>query len=349
MKGFAIHNAPTNHGGRIPSTQVRSSQEGNLFVRAGDGHFCPKCKVWSTVQPSHNHVIFVGKPVAYVDDLLSCGARILPQQSHVVGTSGGANLRSSTPVFQPVNYQQNLNSSLVDEKKKNKIYKIYTITKSLTAEKMGEVEARKLGDAHSLSENKFYIYRRNKGLSVVSEETLKRINKEIPINSKYLKQGIAVMGTLSAKYHPNFEDNVYLEFCDKLFTTSLNNIKDRKTAKKIIKEIKDIYGVNVPDSIPETYALYHIYEALVPKTSKGYGYDKIQHFVYNVNSQFNNGYLPTKTAQLGGEVIDIIKGKFSEEIRIDSGNDMDANNNGLAYGEKLSKRYDESIPFRDKK
>ena len=39
MKGFAIHNAPTNHGGRIPSTQVRSSQEGNLFVRAGDGHF----------------------------------------------------------------------------------------------------------------------------------------------------------------------------------------------------------------------------------------------------------------------------------------------------------------------
>ena len=63
MKGFAIHNAPTNHGGRIPSTQVRSSQEGNLFVRAGDGHFCPKCKVWSTVQPSHNHVIFDGKAV----------------------------------------------------------------------------------------------------------------------------------------------------------------------------------------------------------------------------------------------------------------------------------------------
>ena len=30
------------------------------------------------------------------------------------------------------------------KRKKNKIYKIYTITKSLTAEKMGEVEARKL-------------------------------------------------------------------------------------------------------------------------------------------------------------------------------------------------------------
>ena len=37
MKGFAIHNAPTDHGGIIPSTQLRSSQEGNTFVRAGDG------------------------------------------------------------------------------------------------------------------------------------------------------------------------------------------------------------------------------------------------------------------------------------------------------------------------
>ena len=39
MKGFAINNAPTDHGGIIPSTQLRSSQEGNTFVRAGDGHF----------------------------------------------------------------------------------------------------------------------------------------------------------------------------------------------------------------------------------------------------------------------------------------------------------------------
>ena len=39
-KGFAIHNAPTDHGGVIPSTQQRTSQMGNLFVRAGDGHYC---------------------------------------------------------------------------------------------------------------------------------------------------------------------------------------------------------------------------------------------------------------------------------------------------------------------
>ena len=48
-KGFAIHNAPTDHGGVIPSTQQRTSQMGNLFVRAGDGHYCPRCKCWSEV------------------------------------------------------------------------------------------------------------------------------------------------------------------------------------------------------------------------------------------------------------------------------------------------------------
>lgn len=88
MKGFAIHNAPTDHGGVIPATQMRSSQMGNLFVVVGDGHFCPKCKCWSTVVKSHDHVIFDGKAVAYAGDSLTCGARILPQQHHVVGDSG---------------------------------------------------------------------------------------------------------------------------------------------------------------------------------------------------------------------------------------------------------------------
>lgn len=87
-KGFAIHNAITDHGGVIPSTQARSSQMGNLFVRAGDGHMCPKCRCWSVVIKSHDHVIFDGKPVAYAGDKLSCGATIQPQQSHVVGDSG---------------------------------------------------------------------------------------------------------------------------------------------------------------------------------------------------------------------------------------------------------------------
>lgn len=97
-KGFAIHNAPTDHGGIIPSTQMRSAQMGNLFVRAGDGHFCPKCNCWSTVIKSHDHIIFDDKAVAYVGDKLTCGAKILPQQSHVVGESGG----NSNSVFNSI-------------------------------------------------------------------------------------------------------------------------------------------------------------------------------------------------------------------------------------------------------
>jgi len=116
-KGFAIHNAPTDHGGFIPSTQVRNSQQGNLFVRAGDGHFCPKCKCWSTIIKSHDHVIFDGKAVAYVGDKLTCGARIQPQQSHVVGDSGGAYYDSSLSTIRPVSSQKNLNNSLVESKK----------------------------------------------------------------------------------------------------------------------------------------------------------------------------------------------------------------------------------------
>ena len=64
---------------------------GNLFLVAGDGHFCPKCKCWSKIIKSHDHVIFDGKAVAYAGDKLTCGAKILPKQSHVVGDSQGSN------------------------------------------------------------------------------------------------------------------------------------------------------------------------------------------------------------------------------------------------------------------
>ena len=114
-KGFAIHNAFTDHGGMIPATQMMSSQQGNLFVRAGDGHFCPKCRCWSTVIKSHDHVIFDGKPVAYVGDKLTCGATIMPQQTHVVGSSGsGSSISTATSSF--VNNKQNTTDSFVDTK-----------------------------------------------------------------------------------------------------------------------------------------------------------------------------------------------------------------------------------------
>ena len=94
-KGFGIHGSTTDHGGVVISTQSRSSQMGNLFLRAGDGFACPKCKTWSTLIKSNDHVIFDGKAVAYVGDKFTCGATLMPKQVHVVCTSGGASSTSS--------------------------------------------------------------------------------------------------------------------------------------------------------------------------------------------------------------------------------------------------------------
>lgn len=115
-KSFAINMAPTNHGGMVPATQSRTSQEGNLFVRAGDGHMCPKCKCWSVVIKSHDHVIMDGKPVAYVGDKLSCGATIMPQQFHVVGDSG-------SPYSSAASSAAPVQNSLVEDKS-NEIHKV---------------------------------------------------------------------------------------------------------------------------------------------------------------------------------------------------------------------------------
>ncbi len=56
-----------------------------IYFVAGDGHFCPQCQRWSTIIKSHDHILFDDKAVAYVGDQLTCGAKILPKQFHVVG------------------------------------------------------------------------------------------------------------------------------------------------------------------------------------------------------------------------------------------------------------------------
>lgn len=118
-KGFGIHGSTTSHGGTVMSTQSRSSQMGNLFLRAGDGFACPKCKTWSTLIKSNDHVIFDGKAVAYVGDQFTCGASLMPKQVHVVGdVGGGSSVSSARSNSQPSSSKQNSSSSLVADKKK---------------------------------------------------------------------------------------------------------------------------------------------------------------------------------------------------------------------------------------
>lgn len=114
-KGFGIHGSTTDHGGVVISTQSRSSQMGNLFLRAGDGFACPKCKTWSTLIKSNDHVIFDGKAVAYVGDKFTCGATLMPKQVHVVGTGGGGFNNSSVSNFPTANNQ--LTNNFLSEKK----------------------------------------------------------------------------------------------------------------------------------------------------------------------------------------------------------------------------------------
>ncbi|USA52867.1 PAAR domain-containing protein [Acinetobacter sp. C32I] len=90
MRAFGVHGSTTNHGGFVQATQQRSSFNGQLFLRAGDGFFCPRCKCWSTLLKSNDHVIFDGIAVAFVGDLFSCSASLQPKQSHVIGDAGGA-------------------------------------------------------------------------------------------------------------------------------------------------------------------------------------------------------------------------------------------------------------------
>ena len=115
--GFGINGSTTDHGGLVTSTQSRSSQNNNLFLRAGDGFLCPKCRCWSTLIKSNDLVIFEGKAVAYVGDKFTCGATLLPKQSHVVGDAGGG----GSQLIPLSNSLINDDSNLVDQSLYSKI------------------------------------------------------------------------------------------------------------------------------------------------------------------------------------------------------------------------------------
>ncbi len=102
---------------------------GIFFLRAGDGFACPKCKTWSTLIKSNDHVIFDGKAVAYVGDKFTCGATLLPKQVHVVGASGGPS-NSSVLNFQTTSQQSNNLANNFSRNKEN--YENYYIEQNRT-------------------------------------------------------------------------------------------------------------------------------------------------------------------------------------------------------------------------
>lgn len=85
MNAWGVHGSTTTHGGTVNSTQNLTSVDTDKTLRAGDGFFCPLCKVWSTLIKSNDFIIIDGKPVAFVGDEFTCGAKLLDKQNFVLG------------------------------------------------------------------------------------------------------------------------------------------------------------------------------------------------------------------------------------------------------------------------
>lgn len=78
---------PTTGGGKVLTGQATFLIEGIAVACVGDTASCPLHKVIATITSGDAHMQVLGKPVARVNDSLSCGCKLLPQQSSVVGAN----------------------------------------------------------------------------------------------------------------------------------------------------------------------------------------------------------------------------------------------------------------------
>ena len=213
---------------------------------------------------------------------------------------------------------------------KIKVYKIDKISNRAILLSFSEIE--KLQDRIN-EQSGYFILRLNNVISKTSKETIDWINNPDLIQNKYIKQAMKIFQKISAinNEYPNL---IYRDLMKSLFEHFLSGAKDPDT---IIDEIGDIFGIKVEDCYTnEIYAFYHIYEALVRKSSADAGYDKIQHFVYSAVTQYNSTKVGTDVRQYGAEIWDLRKGS---SVWNDTKSDMEANNLGQSYGQQLYKKY----------
>lgn len=97
MKAFAIDGDTTSHGGIIHATQTSQTHHGKPFLREGDGFYCPKCNIWSTIVPSNNFIKLLDKYIAFEGDMLTCGAIIVGSQTTARGANVGFQVFQQSP------------------------------------------------------------------------------------------------------------------------------------------------------------------------------------------------------------------------------------------------------------
>lgn len=105
----------TTGGGKVITGNNTFLVDGIPIACIGDKATCPKHKTVSTIITGDPYLQVMGKSVARVNDVLSCGCKILPKQNLVVGDTKKSNSSSN---LQLVN---NLISSTTSYSKKFQI------------------------------------------------------------------------------------------------------------------------------------------------------------------------------------------------------------------------------------
>lgn len=85
----------------------------------GDKATCPTHKVVATIVSGDPCMQIFGKAAARVNDSLSCGCKLLPQQNLVVQDNGGGAAASSKSSSAPMSQQQPATDSFVKDQYEN--------------------------------------------------------------------------------------------------------------------------------------------------------------------------------------------------------------------------------------
>jgi len=103
---------PTSGGGKVISGNSKFLIDGVPVACVGDKATCPTHKVLATIVSGDPYMQILGKSAARVNDSLSCGCKLLPQQNLVVQNNGGG-AGSSSPFK---NTQQSTQENFVEKK-----------------------------------------------------------------------------------------------------------------------------------------------------------------------------------------------------------------------------------------
>lgn len=103
---------PTSGGGKVISGNSKFLIDGIPVACVGDKATCPTHKVLATIMSGDPYMQIFGKSAARVNDSLSCGCKLLPQQNLVVQDNGGSTGSNSNYK----NTQQSTQENFVENK-----------------------------------------------------------------------------------------------------------------------------------------------------------------------------------------------------------------------------------------